>query len=217
VREGKTHTDLFKIIDDKVWDRLKPSMKLVVKDGRKGAFDPIYFHVESSDDYVSDSYLYNRGATYDWEINYRPKPKQGWISRLLRREPKQSAKGSPLTPKTDRPSVVQFIPMMATICDLVVTIRYDKQTEPVRKTLSPLIDVGKPTIFGIVAAFQTVELVAFAIALIVAIVTGMQSQVYQNALSGSLSAYFALFAWGFAADQIKNLLEHIRTLMGPQE
>jgi hypothetical protein len=39
---------------------------------------------------------------------------------------------------------------------------------------------------------------------------------YQAALGGSVSAYFTLFAWGFATDQIKALLTRINTLKTPQ-
>ena len=200
-RENRPLEDLFSMVDGRAWEQLQTGISVDVKADQKAAFNPIYFNILVTDADARNSYLYKHGAIYDWEIQYDPGSSKGRLTQSLR-------------VKTDRPSVVQFIPAAAKNVKATVVIRYDGREKEVISELS--FNVGRPTMFGIVAAFRTVELVALAIALVVAVITGMQSQVYQNALSGSLAAYLALFGWGFAADQIKNLLEHIRTLMGAE-
>jgi uncharacterized membrane protein len=124
---------------------------------------------------------------------------------------KIKVEGLKLNVTTEEPFVKQFIPVQATSVKAHVTIRYENN-KPIELDLDESFGVEKANIFSAVAAFRRVELAALAIALIAAITTGMQSQQYQDAINGSLSTYWFLFAWGFATDQIKNVLEHIGTL-----
>ena len=58
-------------------------------------------------------------------------------------------------------------------------------------------------------SFQRGELVALAVALFVAVITGMQSDPFAATLLGSYDAYLALVVWGIASERATKLLADI--------
>lgn len=230
-------SELFTILDDFVWSGLDGKMVIKTNGKQPGAFDLIDFHVQAkSDPWFMDTYLFKHGLKYKWSITYNPNAhedieKGNWLRRIsnrLRRISKWWRRISnwwrrirvaetedatqELAVTTSEPHVTQSIPEQAIDVHATVTVEYGTKSSTAH--LETPFQVGQARVFSVVSAFQRVELAALVIAVVGAITTGMQTQQYQAALEGSLSTYWLLFAWGFGADQVKNLLEHMRTLMG---
>ncbi len=60
-----------------------------------------------------------------------------------------------------------------------------------------------------ILASDTPELLGVAIAIVLALVAGLQSDAFINALEGSWKEYLTLFAWGVGAEQTENLIQNL--------
>jgi hypothetical protein len=166
-----------------------------------GAFELIEFRVSAEDDDAANTFLFKHGLTYRWRV---------WFEK-----PNSDTDKPDLDVITDGPRVSQFIPMATSTPVVMVSAKYRGGTHSIEAKLDDGLNVSTAKIFGVVSAFERVELAALGLALVAALGTGMQSQQYQAAINGSLSAYLVLVVWGFAADQLKNVLENIRSVTSP--
>jgi len=109
--------------------------------------------------------------------------------------------------------VTQFIPAAEKEITVSVKITFEKINDWFE--IKDFTFSSKPSgEFGFIKAFQSVEVMALVLALLAAVGTGMNSSYYKSALEGSMQSYVALFFWGIAADQVKNLLQNLKSYMG---
>ena len=200
-RRGESLRNMFEMMDDASWGLVCKGISLTSVPKSPGAFELVEFVVTASDEDAEKSFLFKHGLTYRWRI---------WFEKPERKDTEPD-----LDVTTNAPRVTQFIPIPSSNPVVSVVARYRRGAEPVSAALKDSLRVSTARIFGVVAAFERVELAALGLAIFAALGTGMQSQQYQAAINGSLSAYWVLIAWGFAADQIKNVLENIKTFTSP--
>ena len=214
-KQNKGLNAMFKVVDDNAWEKMD-SVTVNAKYRGKSACELIEFYVDPNDRELESTYLFKNGSKYEWTIEYEPVD-SGLLGGLSSKPAKGGGNNESSNPKltvtTDSPSVAQFVPVHAHVKSINVAISY-REKKPIVKDRIVKFEIGKARVFNAVAAFQRIELTALLIALVAAITTGMQSQQFEDALSGTFVAYWMLFAWGFATDQVKNVFENIEKVTG---
>jgi hypothetical protein len=94
--------------------------------------------------------------------------------------------------------------------DLTVSVRTAYKDENLEAVVSPLA-VKRSSDFAIYKVVRGVEVGSWALAGLLAIVTGLTTFYYSNPAFGSIKDYLSLIAWGAGADQGKNLLQTLQT------
>jgi hypothetical protein len=200
-RRKATLSEMFEIMDDSAWQLIGKGISLSAVPKTPSAFDLIEFSVTAEDYDAANTFLFKHGLTYRWRV---------WFKKPNKDDDKPD-----LDVTTDGPQVSQFIPRETPNPVVAVSAKYRHRTDSIEAKLDKGLSVSSARIFGIVSAFERVELAALGLAIVAALGTGMQSQQYEAAINGSLSAYFVLIVWGFATDQLKNVLENIKTITSP--
>ncbi len=197
----KLHDDvapevILKEFDDEIWALLKESGTLRIANPE--SIRPVEqytltdFKVECSDT-KADSFLYRHGLQYEWRIEYGGK--------------------KPLTPVTRCPMVSQFIPQIDRNKKVEVYVKICRGDEKFSVKNEENDHVSFTTLpsnrYKNLWPTNTQELLGVAIALVLALVAGFQSEAFSNALQGSWKEYSALFAWGVGAEQVKTLIQNM--------
>lgn len=199
------HTDLkrlFQNVDRWAWDALKRH-KGDVRIKRPGSnqspprqYELIELNVVPSPESLGDNFLFKHGLVYEWRIEFGND-----LSDVLR-------------PTTREPRVTVFVPVVCVGVRVSVSIRYEQSNEAIciNSDNALKLDVNETVEFGFTRAFQMLEMTALVIAAFVGVVSGIQTDLFDEALLGSWESFFGLAAWGLAADQLKNLLQYLNTL-----
>ncbi len=143
----------------------------------------------------ANTFLFKHGLQYEWNIQYQDDRK-------------------PLTPITRCPMVSQFIPQIPENQEVRVSVvvRWKDNTIELIDERSVTFFTRSTTRFNELWPINTPEVMSIGIALILAMIAGLQSDAFSNALIGSWNELLVLVAWGIAADQTKNLIQNINEL-----
>ena len=194
VKHRKPTEELFDKVDKWAWQGLKEKLSFASpKGGVFEAFSLIRFELAPEGPGLGENYLFKHGLLYEWEIDF--------------------GGAAPLRPATREPRVTQFIPLDGATVKPRVTVRFEKLDDSFEVQGADCTTVRSRE-FSAAGAFRRVELVALAIAMVIAVATGLKSEVVEGTFRGSLANYLTLFLWGFLADQTKNLLQNLGTYMG---
>ncbi|MCF8128455.1 MAG: hypothetical protein K9N10_08070 [Deltaproteobacteria bacterium] len=194
-KRNRTLEELFRKVDTWVWQRLRDNVHIELRgsDGDVETYQLFDLEVRPNKEKLGGNYLFKHGLLYEWTIGFGTK--------------------IPLTPKTREPKVTQFIPVANEKITVSVRIRFEDMGDCL--DIDDFKFSSKPSgEFGFIKAFQSVEVMALGLALLAAVATGMNSSYYTTALKGSAESYVALFLWGIGADQVKNLLQNLKSYMG---
>lgn len=191
---------ILKDFDQEVWDLLIQSGTLrIVNPADHGSVEQytlIDLKVECTDP-RADTFLFKHGLQYEWKINYADNQK-------------------PLTPVTRCPVVTQFIPQIreSRKVKVSVIVRWGNKTFHVGE--GDLKEICFKTIetkrFRDLWPINTPEILGLIIAMVLAIIAGLQSDAFIKALEGSWKEYLALLAWGVGADQTKTLIQNLDSM-----
>jgi hypothetical protein len=204
---GNQHVSkMFDAVDDEFWKNLKTA-------GADGfrlrsprptssqplqAFQLIMFELEPKDPEIGDNYLFKHGLGFKWSIKFTEN------GRVVSED----------TAETHEPRLYHYVPRRGQIDVSVILVRGPRETLP----LDPLLKdqpVGKSEEFRMRAAFQTAEVLALGIALLVALLSGLQTLYFTNPVFGSAKDYVALALWGFGVDQATNFIKLLRPNVTP--
>jgi len=194
-KDNRTLEDLFLKVDTLAWERLRGNVKTELRgsEGDVETYQLFDLEVRPDNEKHGENYLFKHGLLYEWSIDFGEK--------------------KPLEPKTREPRVTQFIPTAEKEIKVSVKITFEEINDWFE--IKDFTFSSKPSgEFGFIKAFQSVEVMALVLALLAAVGTGMNSSYYKSALEGSMQSYVALFFWGIAADQVKNLLQNLKSYMG---
>ena len=211
-KEKKRGQDLLDAADEMAWTQLQKAATVAGgiyfasphRDSGEPweSYEPLLFEVKPRNPAIGDNYLFkHKGLTYEWHITLNPS------ERFWRKKPHPST----LHPITSEPRVVQYVPRGGSVA-ASVAVRRDTSTPgfEVQYGDGGLV-IKESRDFNTVKAFETVEILALALILVVAGATGISTLYLDNATFGSLQDYLKLFLWGVGADQIKNVLQVFQT------
>jgi hypothetical protein len=190
---------IFHVADEEAWRRLMqapPEQFQIVLPQAIGldpieAYDPLIFKLETTAAVLAQTHLFLHGLRYEW--TFRLEHKHGSLV---------------LKPVTTEPQVVQYMPKPGTLT-VSVTIRRNGATKGVGPT--QLAAISRSRDFSLWKAFERVDFLAFAIAGVVAIVSGLAMFYAKNPSFGTLQDYLSLFTWAAGVDQGKNLVQALQT------
>jgi len=205
---------LFETADKAVWERLKEATEKTgihfISPRKESpepfqAYQPLFFEVATGDPSLGDNYLFKHGLTYKWlfELDLH----QSWLSRLIRGKKKPIK----LTPESDEPRVVQYVPKPGVLKAAVeIHFKGEPEEQPLICSMENL-EIQKSKDFRWRRAFEAVEVTAFILALIVAILSGLSIKYFNNPTFGAGGDYLMLFLWGAGADQTKNFVQTLQS------
>ena len=201
---------VYAVIDDFWWQRLeRAELKIeqpLVDFRQPETYSALKFAVRIEDPGLRESYLVKQKLTWQWTVKIKPKPRW-WAPWLLRWAPWQNPQTVPLNPESKEPKIAQYSPQPSTITSSV-RVSYDgrHRNDPITQD-GPLV-IRKSNDFKIRSLFAYADVLAFGVALIAAVVSGIA--LYALAPSfGSFKDYLTLFTWGAALDQGKNFLQSL--------
>ncbi len=190
-QEDKPLTLAFDWIDGEVWKLLKQDSIVQIIPPDEGRtieeYEPIDLKLACTNP-AADTFLFKHGIEYLWKIDF------GGLQKL-----------QPITRST---TVTQFIPRAGTV-KVDVTMCYKNKTHELQGVSFETIET---TQFQHLWPVPTTELIGIGFAFVLALIAGFQSEAFNEALTGSWKQYLALFAWGIAADQTRNLLQNMDKL-----
>jgi hypothetical protein len=193
--------DLFKLADQRAWDRIKEaskdpeSVRIIPpqedEEDSIQAYAPLTFGVEAlKDSSLNDTYLFQYGLSYRWRFELDHKG-----GKLI------------LAPVSAGPRVVQYMPKPGSV---TVTVRIVRDGDSVELHGAEPLKVDKSEEFSIGRAFERVEYLSFGLAGLAAMVSGLTIYYAKSQIFGSLEDYLSLFVWGAGVDQGKNLLQALQ-------
>ena len=228
VRDDTPLDTILDAIDDEVWAllKIKGTVRIVPPDaqGRIEQYQPIDFKVECTDR-RANTFLFKHGLEYEWHIDWggdwplKPVTRSTIVTQFIPQKEVEVQVGVTVRRGQESFSV-----------GLAPKKKSSDEENPETKASGEGASAGDASgemVFAKGAAkFKTVptsafdhlwptptpELIGIAIAMILAVVTGLQSAPFLTALEGSGMEYIALFAWGVGADQTKNLLANLESL-----
>lgn len=205
---------LFEIADKAVWERLKGATEKTgirfISPRKESpepfqAYQPLFFEVATGDPSLGDNYLFKHGLTYKWLFELDPH--QSWLSRLIRGKKKPIK----LTPESDEPRVVQYVPKPGILkASVKIYFKGEPEEQPLTCSMENL-EIQKSKDFRWRRAFEAVEVTAFFLALVVAILSGLSIKYFNNPTFGAGGDYLMLFLWGAGADQTKNFVQTLQS------
>ena len=187
---------ILKEFDDEIWSLLKQPGTTRINDPT--SIRPVEqyaltdFKVECTKP-EANTFLFKQGLQYEWRIDYGGEKS--------------------LTPVTRCPMVTQFIPQIdkKDKVNVFVNVRRGNENFIVKNGGSDHVSFTTlPTNrYKNLWPTNTPELLGVAIAIVLALVAGLQSDAFINALEGSWKEYLTLFAWGVGAEQTKTLIQNL--------
>ncbi|MEE8606830.1 MAG: hypothetical protein V3S55_04450 [Nitrospiraceae bacterium] len=209
--KGKTPLTIdqfFKAADNIAWRRLKDACKqgaegLEFVSPRKSGIHPlqayqlIEFEVAPVDRKLGNNYLFKHGLEYRWtlEIETEQDKKKGQPRKLLTKD------------TSEEPRIIQYVPLTG---DLYVSVQLRRKDDPADVVaLDDALPIASSGEVGWASAFSFVEVMALAIAAILAVVSGLGTFYFDEAVFGSVKDYIALFIWGAGVDLMKYSIQKI--------
>jgi len=197
---------MFDAVDDEIWGNLvtagadgfrlrspRPTASQPLQ-----AFQLIMFELEPNDPEIGDNYLFKHGLDFKWSIKFTEN------DNVISED----------TAETHEPRLFHYVPRRGQIDVSVILVRGPRETLPLNSLLKKQ-SVGKSEEFRMRAAFQTAEILALGIALLVALLSGLQTLYFANPVFGSAKDYVALALWGFGVDQATNFIKLLRPNVTP--
>ncbi len=198
----------FLAADDIAWDRLKKvcdkgaqGLEFVLP--RKSSIQPIQayqlieFEVAPRDPKLGNNYLFKHGLKYRWtlEIVTEKDKKQGKPKKLLTED------------TSEEPRIIQYVPSKG---GLHVSVQFWRNDDPANVVaIGDPLTIAKSGDFGWTGAFRFVEVMAFSIAALFAVVSGLGTFYFDEPVFGTVKDYIALFIWGAGVDQTKNFIQNL--------
>jgi hypothetical protein len=200
--------DLFEVADKAAWGRLKADVPAIVLAQPSSAatveeYDILRFELKP-DRAVADSYVFRHGLVCKWAFEVQRK--LSWTRRLLRRSVRPPDRFSG---ESREPAVVAYAHRAGTLT--VSAVVENPATGDAFKAHRRCVNVEKSTEFRKGKLFEGAEMTSFAIAGVIAMVSGLSLLYAKNATFGSLSDYLGLFLWGVGVDQGKNLVQSLKS------
>jgi hypothetical protein len=204
--DDPTLKDMFALADDNACERIKErkvEIKPPASDGPDPllAYEPLRFEVRALDAATNDSYVFQHGLQFNWTFTFTYK--MAWLKIPLGR------KTLSLTPVSDEPRVVQYVPRAGRLTG-TVEVQRDGNTLCVSPEIAPAMEIGPSSDFGIFRGLARVEWVSWAVAAMMAVISGVATFYYKGQTFGSFQDYLSLFAWGAGVDQGKNFLQTLQ-------
>lgn len=190
---------IFHVADEETWKRMVQTppqqFRIALPQGIGldpiEAYDPLIFKIEPAESDLARTHLFLHGLRYEWTFSLA-----------------QKSETLVLNPVTAEPQVVQYMPKPG-ILTVSVTIRRNGEKKEVGP--SQALTIFRSRDFGLWKAFERVDFLAFAIAGVVAIVSGLAMFYAKNPSFGTLQDYLSLFTWAAGVDQGKNFVQALQT------
>jgi len=183
---------LWKDENDKNWDRIEQNKtKNLVKINEPSYLDQKevgVFTVDFGNDDLNRSYLVRKELEYEWHFNAAA---AGNNTEL-----------PPIILKTN--SLAKYFSELGTY-NITLTIRNKANSRSIEITKNG-IEVAKNKDLKIARQISKIELVLALFALVLAVLSGMQTEYFTKADFGSTKDIIALFIWAAAFDQGKNIV-----------
>lgn len=204
---------MFDAVDDEIWGNLVTAGagEFQLRSPRPTASQPlrafqlIMFELEPNDPELGDNYLFKHGLDFKWSIKFTENDNGSSEDDNVISED---------TAETHEPRLFHYVPRRGQIDVSVILVRGPRETLPINSLLKKQ-SVGKSEEFRMRAAFQTAEILALGIALLVALLSGLQTLYFANPVFGSAKDYVALALWGFGVDQATNFIKLLRPNVTP--
>ena len=194
--------DFFIDVDNLSWRNLKNKLSITRprKETTQEKLRLIEFEITPEEDEHGRNFLFKHGLSYSWKLNVDEGVGLKTLREVITREPR----------------VVQYVPPGAERVEMAAKAFYEMPGSG--RDESSVESVEFPTRMSDELkwrkSFQRGELIALGIAVLLAVVTGMQSDIFEATLMGSYQAYLALLVWGFASERAAKLLTDIDTYAG---
>jgi len=238
--------EFFRHVDGWAWKNLKDNLEISrpAAGSLQEELTLIEFEISPTRKEYGRTYLFKHGIDYEWHIQVGKRSPYAKLKKTLCELLNVKASSEwckekkvelePLrAPTTQEPLIKQFIPGRFDFVRVwAEAVRRpgtgDKAQEPPED--NPSMDKNQQSIslepiqfstrmndeLRWRKSFQRGELIALGVAVFVAVVTGMQSDVFKATLLGSSEAYLALVIWGIASERATKLLANIDTYRGSQ-
>jgi hypothetical protein len=211
---------LFEKADDWVWKDLKEvkaRFRMPAEGEKHEAYTLIDFEIVPGigpvvPPGVANTFAFKHGFLYQWSI------------RFHEQVDKDQTEERELNPVTREPRVTQFIPCKGTSVTASVTVYRDEKSaanananadgakasgENQLSVQSTNFKTSASTRLKRLRGMRRGELLYLVITVVTAFTIGLQTDEFNAAQKGSWVALLILFAWGVAADQIKNALANL--------
>ena len=191
---------LFHKVDQKQFERVQNNqLEVTFKTPKSSveAFTPVKFELDLEKEGLGEGYLFQYGLKYKWTITIYPRFNRG--------------ESIVLTPETQVPKVVQYIPYATKFKVEVMGINKsgDKIEIPAREFQST-----PAVIFSLDKSLESSLIFATIASTVVAIFTGILTHYTGDPTFGDLKDYINLFLIGAGIDQSKNFLARMNTYAG---
>ncbi len=215
---------VYKDVDEFWWSRLKKPEAQLKVEGPSPDFSPLEtyapltFRVSARDPRLRDSFLMRKKLIWQWTIEIDRTRRWAKKSQLGAQQKGQTiGKGSGTESVDDRenrlevnstePQIAQYSPRSGHIT-AAVKITYDGCTRSASVPLEKPLIIRKSGDFRVWRIFETADIFAFVLALIVSVISGVATYALDPTY-GSFTQYLALFIWGAGVDQGKNFLQSL--------
>ena len=204
--DDPTLKDMFALADDYACERIMTSeieIKAPPSDAPDPllAYEPLHFEVCAKDPALNGTYVFQHGLQFNWSLTFTYK--KAWLKIPVGR------KTLSLTPVSDEPRVVQYVPRAGRLAG-TVEVQRDGKTLCVSPEIAPAMEIGPSSDFGIFRGLARVEWVSWVVAAMMAVISGVATFYYKGQTFGSFQDYLSLFAWGAGVDQGKNFLQTLQ-------
>jgi hypothetical protein len=161
------------------------------------AYQLIEFEIAPKDPKLGNNYLFKHGLKYRWtlEIETEKGKKKGRTREVLTQD------------TSEEPRIIQYVPLNGNLYVSVQLRRNDDIADEV--ILESPLTIAKSGDFGWTGAFRFVEVMAFSIAAIFAVISGLGTFYFDAPVFGSVNDYITLFIWGAGVDQTKNFIQNL--------
>lgn len=213
-KSHETIDRLFETSDKAVWERLKGATEKTgirfISPRKESpepfqAYQPLFFELATGDPNLGDNYLFKHGLNYKWLFELEPN--QSWLSHFIRGKKKSVE----LKPESDEPRVVQYVPKPGILkASVEIYFKGEPEEQPLTCSMEEL-KIQKSKDFRWRRAFEAVEVTAFFLALVIAILSGLSIKYFNNPTFGAGGDYLMLFLWGAGADQTKNFVQTLQS------
>jgi hypothetical protein len=201
-------TEILDVADNADWERLRHAvLKIRVPDSESfdglEAYVPLQFSVEIDDNpELAQSYLFRHKIVYAWTFTLAPKTH--WWERLpWVRQPQPTTRKA----VSRGPSVVQYF-LRPGQAGVQLELRY--KNDPIQIPRCDAIAIQKSSDYGLLSYFERAEMTGWAIAAVMAMVTGLSIFWAKGLVFGSFQDYLSLFIWGVGIDQTKNFIQNVQ-------
>jgi hypothetical protein len=200
--------DVFRIADDRAWERLQAAaaagqVAIELVTAHPEALEPFTLAVVPADDRLAATFLFRHRLQYEWRVERAGDTGTG--ARL----PSFSTPFV-LEQRTLQPIVSQYAPYPMTLAASVTIRRIATNVPPVDCASCELM-VDSSESLGIFSSFSGLDVASTAAAGLVAAITGLSTFYFASPTFGSPKDYVALALWALAFDQAKNGIVQLST------